>query len=111
MVILGSMIVTMRTSKLPLRQLRLVIRFPLLWQIYTELVQAVYGKSPDYTREGGSIPVAITFSELLKKNVLLLPMGRGDDGAHGPNEKLDLDNYIKGSELMAMYLWELARPQ
>ena len=33
------------------------------------------------TREGGSIPVTLTFAEALGVNVLLLPMGRGDDGA------------------------------
>jgi hypothetical protein len=41
----------------------------------------VYNRAPDYTREGGSIPVTLTFAEALGVNVLLLPMGRGDDGA------------------------------
>ena len=43
--------------------------------------QAIYNRSPDLTREGGSIPVTLSFSESLGVNVLLLPMGRGDDGA------------------------------
>lgn len=43
--------------------------------------QAIWGKEPNYTREGGSIPVTLTFAEALGVNVLLLPMGRGDDGA------------------------------
>jgi hypothetical protein len=58
--------------------------------------KAVYGVDPDYTREGGSIPVTLTFAEALGVNVCLLPMGRGDDGAHSTNEKLDRDNYVKG---------------
>lgn len=41
----------------------------------------MYKKTPDFTREGGSIPVTLTFAESLGVNVLLLPMGRGDDGA------------------------------
>ncbi|KAJ9097379.1 hypothetical protein QFC19_006849 [Naganishia cerealis] len=40
---------------------------------------SVYGKAPDYTREGGSIPVTLSFADALGVNVLLLPMGRGDD--------------------------------
>ena len=44
-------------------------------------LQFVYKKDPDLTREGGSIPVTLTFAEKLGVNVLLLPMGRGDDGA------------------------------
>ena len=41
----------------------------------------MYKQTPNYTREGGSIPVTLTFAEALGVNVLLLPMGRGDDGA------------------------------
>ena len=35
-------------------------------------------------------------------------MGRSDDGAHSTNEKLDLSNYIKGTELLGTYLYEVA---
>ncbi|KAF4613357.1 hypothetical protein D9613_011016 [Agrocybe pediades] len=70
--------------------------------------KAVYGQDPDLTREGGSIPVTLTFAESLGVNVLLLPMGRGDDGAHSTNEKLDRSNFIEGSKLLGTYLYELA---
>ncbi|KAG9044366.1 hypothetical protein FS837_008254 [Tulasnella sp. UAMH 9824] len=70
--------------------------------------EAVYKKTPDLTREGGSIPVTLTFAEALGVNVLLLPMGRGDDGAHSTNEKLDVSNYIEGTKLLGTYLWEVA---
>jgi len=43
--------------------------------------QEIYRLDPDLTREGGSIPVTLTFAEALGVSVLLLPMGRGDDGA------------------------------
>ncbi|XP_011501395.1 PREDICTED: cytosolic non-specific dipeptidase [Ceratosolen solmsi marchali] len=56
----------------------------------------VYNVDPDCTREGGSIPVALTFQEVTGKNVLLLPVGCGDDGAHSQNEKLNVRNYIEG---------------
>lgn len=64
----------------------------------------VYGVDPDFTREGGSIPITLTFEQQLKTSVILLPMGRGDDGAHSINEKLDLSNYVNGMKLMAAYL-------
>lgn len=70
--------------------------------------ETVYKKTPDLTREGGSIPVTLTFAEALGVNVLLLPMGRGDDGAHSTNEKLDVSNYIEGTKLLGTYLWEVA---
>ena len=40
----------------------------------TRAVEKVFKVTPDYTREGGSIPVTLTFQEALKKDVLLLPM-------------------------------------
>ena len=69
----------------------------------------VYGVKPDMTREGGSIPVTLTFEEALGKNVCLLPMGQGNDGAHSINEKLDRRNYIEGTKLLGAYLYEIAR--
>ncbi|TDL20649.1 CNDP dipeptidase [Rickenella mellea] len=70
--------------------------------------EAVYKQTPDLTREGGSIPVTLTFAESLGVNVLLLPMGRGDDGAHSTNEKLDRSNFIEGTKLLGTYLYEVA---
>ncbi|KAJ7685640.1 hypothetical protein DFH06DRAFT_1264782 [Mycena polygramma] len=69
--------------------------------------EAVYKQKPDLTREGGSIPVTLTFAETLGVNVLLLPMGRGDDGAHSTNEKLDKSNFIQGTKLLGTYLYEI----
>jgi len=75
---------------------------------------------PDLTREGGSIPVTITLQvhffflstetefviklilwitflqEVTGKNILLLPVGASDDGAHSQNEKINEHNYIEG---------------
>ena len=48
------------------------------------------------TREGGSIPVTLTLQEATGKNVMLLPLGACDDGAHSQNEKMDRKNYIEG---------------
>lgn len=49
----------------------------------------MFGVEPDLTREGGSIPVTLTFQEATGKNVMLLPVGSADDGAHSQNEKLN----------------------
>ena len=68
----------------------------------------MYGKTPDFTREGGSIPITLTFANVLQKSVCLLPMGRGDDGAHSINEKIDRDNLVRGTVLLGEYLHEFA---
>lgn len=56
----------------------------------------VWDVLPDMTREGGSIPVTLTFQQATGKNIVLLPVGAADDGAHSQNEKLDVRNYIQG---------------
>jgi len=68
----------------------------------------VWGVKPDFTREGGSIPITLTFQEATGKNVLLLPMGSSTDGAHSINEKLDKKNYIEGIKLLGAYLHYVA---
>lgn len=55
------------------------------------------------TCEGGSIPVTLTLQQATGKNVLLLPVGAGDDGAHSQNEKVDIRNYIEGVSAQRFY--------
>lgn len=74
----------------------------------SKAVQQVFGTEPDFTREGGSIPVTLTFEQATGKNVLLLPMGSSTDGAHSINEKLDRRNYIEGIKLLGAYLHYVA---
>ncbi|MCJ1312145.1 hypothetical protein MMC25_005819 [Agyrium rufum] len=69
-----------------------------------QAVESVFGVKPDLTREGGSIPVTITFEQATGKNVLLLPMGSSTDAAHSINEKLDRRNYVEGTKLLGAYL-------
>jgi Cys-Gly metallodipeptidase DUG1 len=65
--------------------------------------QAVYNRSPDFTREGGTIDVALTFSKMDGvKDVVLLPMGRSDDGAQyvssfllRPSHRLDVVTQLR----------------
>jgi len=73
----------------------------------TKAMNRVFKTDPDLTREGGSIPVTLTFQEALQRNVLLLPLGACDDGAHSINEKIDRRNYIEGIKVLGAYLHEL----
>ncbi|KAI9653900.1 MAG: hypothetical protein M1831_005585 [Alyxoria varia] len=70
--------------------------------------KAVWGVEPDLTREGGSIPVTLTFEEKLGRSVLLLPMGSSTDAAHSVNEKLDRRNYVQGIKTLGAYLHYVA---
>ncbi|KAL0613508.1 Cytosolic non-specific dipeptidase [Plecturocebus cupreus] len=72
-------------------------------------LKTVFGVEPDLTREGGSIPVTLTFQEATGKNVMLLPVGSADDGAHSQNEKLNRRNYVDGTKMLAAYLYEVSQ--
>lgn len=66
------------------------------YQAGVKATKYVYGVEPDLTREGGSIPITLVLQEATGQNVILLPVGAGDDGAHSQNEKLNVRNYIEG---------------
>lgn len=78
------------------------------YQCGARAIKRVFGVDPDYTREGCSIPITLTFEELTGNNVMLLPIGAGDDMAHSQNEKMNVRNYIMGAKLLAAYLLELS---
>lgn len=78
------------------------------YQAAARATKHVYKTEPNFIREGGSIPVTLTFQSITKKSVMLLPLGCGDDGAHSQNEKIDVRNYIEGTKLLAAYLHEIS---
>ncbi|CAF0885434.1 unnamed protein product [Brachionus calyciflorus] len=81
------------------------------YQAARNAIKRVFNVEPDLTREGCSIPVTLTFQELTGKNVLLLPIGSSDDGAHSQNEKINISNYIEGIKLLGTYFQEVAKLQ
>jgi acetylornithine deacetylase/succinyl-diaminopimelate desuccinylase-like protein len=56
----------------------------------------VWKKRPVRIREGGSIPVVGTFTEVLKVPILLVGLGLPDDRLHSPNEKFNISYYYNG---------------
>ncbi|CAK9304541.1 unnamed protein product [Gordionus sp. m RMFG-2023] len=76
-------------------------------------VKRVYGLEPDYTREGGTIPAVVYLSQAIPSptNVILLPIGTTDDGAHSQNEKLSEQHFMNGTKLMLAYIYELSLTQ
>ncbi|XP_021416076.2 cytosolic non-specific dipeptidase isoform X1 [Oncorhynchus mykiss] len=71
-------------------------------------MKTVFGVEPDLTREGCSIPATLTFQEAIGRNVMLLPMGSSDDGAHSQNEKFNRTNYIQGIKMLGAYFHEVS---
>ena len=68
-----------------------------------------FGRAPLFIREGGSIPIVISFAEHLKADTLLLGWGLSDDNTHSPNEKFCLADFHRGTKSSARLWAELAK--
>lgn len=62
-----------------------------------------FGKKPLYQREGGSIPIVVTFQQTLKATPVLLGFGLPDENAHSPDEHFNLDNFYNGIKTSAHF--------
>jgi acetylornithine deacetylase/succinyl-diaminopimelate desuccinylase-like protein len=73
-----------------------------------DAIEEGFGKRPVFQREGGSIPVVATFSELLGAPTVLMGIGLPDENAHAPNENLDLENFFAGIRSSAFFFERFA---
>jgi acetylornithine deacetylase/succinyl-diaminopimelate desuccinylase-like protein len=72
-------------------------------------IEKGFGRTPVYTREGGSIPVVSTFQEELGLPSVLFGVGLPDENAHAPNEKLDVGNFHGGIIASAILYEEITK--
>lgn len=74
-----------------------------------QALESVWGKSPLYKREGGSVPVVGMLKELLDIDSLMLGFGLPDDNLHAPNEKIHLPSFFRGIETYIRFLANIAQ--
>jgi acetylornithine deacetylase/succinyl-diaminopimelate desuccinylase-like protein len=65
--------------------------------------QDVFEKPTVFIRSGGSIPIVGEFARHLGIPTVLMGFGLPDDGLHGPNEKLRLENFYRGIRTVASF--------
>ena len=68
-----------------------------------------WGVDPVYVGCGGSIPIVSLLKDTLDINSLLIGFALDDDKIHSPNEKYNLNSYIKGSKSWIRIFYELTR--
>lgn len=73
-------------------------------QAAKEALEAVWGKPPLFTRDGGSVPIVSLMKDLLGLDTLLLGFGLPDDNPHGPDEKQHLPTFYRGIETYMRFL-------
>lgn len=77
-------------------------------QAAASALKETYGREPVLVREGGSIPIAALFDEVLHVPVVLMGFGLPDDNLHAPNEKYSLDQFFKGMRTVARFFQKMA---
>ena len=67
----------------------------------------VFGKDTALIRIGGSIPVSVDFQEAIGAPLLISGIPQADAAAHSPNERLVVDNYLRGIEAVIRFICKL----
>jgi len=76
-------------------------------QAAASALKEVFGREPVFTRDGGSIPVAALFYEILNVPVVMMGFGLPDDNLHAPNEKYSLSQFFKGIRTVVRFFQKL----
>lgn len=74
-----------------------------------EALKAAFNAEPVLIREGGSIPIVQTFSDILGADTLLLGLALSDAQIHAPNENFPIENFEAGIRMNQALLTELAK--
>ena len=77
------------------------------FQIMSNAIEKVWGIKPMYVREGGTIRVTTYLENLLSAQALHFPMGQSSDRAHLDNERIRLENLMKGKDVLKEFLRQL----
>lgn len=82
------------------------VNHPAVKALYQAL-ETVWGATPVYKREGGSIPVVLDMRRILGVESVLTGFGLPDDNLHAPNEKINLPNWYRGIEALVHFFYNL----
>ena len=71
-------------------------------------IESVWGENTVYSREGGTIPITNRLEKLLNAPAIHLPLGQSTDGQHLHNERIRLENLMKGKLVVSEFFRQLA---
>lgn len=74
-----------------------------------EAIEATFGVLPVFLREGGSIPIAALFDEVLQAPIVLMGFGLPTDTVHAPNENFSLNQFRQGMKTVADFLGRIRK--
>lgn len=66
------------------------------FSVAKNVLQRTWGVEPLLVREGGTMPLAKRLEKLLGACAIMVPMGQSSDQCHLANERLRMQNLLKG---------------
>jgi acetylornithine deacetylase/succinyl-diaminopimelate desuccinylase-like protein len=87
----------------------MVLRQPqIVRRAIDDACRSTFGAAPVAVASGGSIPAVRALSEFFNRPPILLGLGPPDDGAHGPDEHIEIADWTTGIEMSVCLLSSLA---
>lgn len=80
---------------------------PILQKAADAYDSSIYGTRVLFTKDGGSIPIMTSFTQVLKAPVVLMGFGLDDENLHAPNKHCNLENFDKGLLTVVEFLKSL----
>ena len=75
----------------------------------SKAIARAFGKKTVFMREGGSIPIVITFAKKLKASPVLMGLGLNTENLHSPNEHFNLNHFHLGILSSAFFFDEFSK--
>ena len=76
-----------------------------------QALEAEWGRPPALIGSGGSIPIVSAFKDRLGMDALMIGFSQADDAAHAPNEKYNVESFVRGTRSWARVIAALAYGQ
>jgi acetylornithine deacetylase/succinyl-diaminopimelate desuccinylase-like protein len=77
-------------------------------QAISKALETVWGRKPMFRREGGTVPVVAHFQEHLGIESVNTGFSLPDDHMHGPDEKINLTTWSKGTQALIHFFFNMA---
>jgi acetylornithine deacetylase/succinyl-diaminopimelate desuccinylase-like protein len=74
-----------------------------------EAMRHAFGKTPAFTREGGTIGSCVSMEKYLKAPIIFLGLSLPEHGYHAPNENYDWQQTSGGIKMFVSYFDEISR--
>lgn len=77
-------------------------------RVMENALKTVFGNKPKFCRGGGSIPAVFMLQSALIVDAILTGFSLMDDNMHGPNEKMDLPTWKKGTSALIHFFHQVS---